>query len=400
MDRCAEFLKQLFKPVSSGGMPDLQRYTASIIRFNNKIVNMYFFNDFNRPMSQAAERTYGFCASSSNSVWPCARHYLNGRIADTVSGAIYLGEEYFRQSGIAAGRRTFLHELYHTQDPTDRREHIWYVRSLRQSFSYGSDNIHFIDELIPNITATYKEAIANSFTYIYSRAERTAAINWFAGNEGVIVEKNRPSHIPANVWLYSLISSTNPPGNGTVMSSPPADQSVATNYRLYRIADLSSKFIIHNENIMGIIAAEYSRKVGYLKYIQALRQTNGDVSVSTPRGSEISPFAKLIENFCEKALPAGLTVQDVTAVSRAAMPYLYPLALVDYFTYYRTQSEAEFRALFEGQLPEVWVDLYWTAGRLLTREAAPFTMRNGVPSGVQRTEQHITAIADALHVTN
>ena len=151
---------------------------------------------------------------------------------------------------------------------------------------------------------------------------------------------------------------------------------------------------------MGIIAAEYSRKVGYLKYIQALRQTNGDVSVSTPRGSEISPFAKLIENFCEKALPAGLTVQDVTAVSRAAMPYLYPLALVDYFTYYRTQSEAEFRALFEGQLPEVWVDLYWTAGRLLTREAAPFTMRNGVPSGVQRTEQHITAIADALHVTN
>lgn len=42
MDRCAEFLKQLFKPVSSGGMPDLQRYTASIIRFNNKIVNMYF----------------------------------------------------------------------------------------------------------------------------------------------------------------------------------------------------------------------------------------------------------------------------------------------------------------------------------------------------------------------
>ena len=48
MDRCAEFLKQLFKPVSSGGMPDLQRYTASIIRFNNKIVNMYFFNDFNK----------------------------------------------------------------------------------------------------------------------------------------------------------------------------------------------------------------------------------------------------------------------------------------------------------------------------------------------------------------
>ncbi len=398
MDRSLEFLQQLFRPVSQGGMPELQRYTASILRMNNKIVNMFLFNDFNRTLTAANETLYGFCLSGS-SVWPCARHFISGRLADTVSGAIYLGEQYFRQSGITVGRRTFLHELYHTQDPTDRREHIWYVSSLRQSFSYGSDNIHFIDELTPNITATYKEAMANAFTYIYSRAEKRSVINWFAENGGVIVEHARPSHIPASVWLYSLISASNPPGPGRNLASPPEDANTARDYKLYRIADLASKYILHNEGIMGLIAAEYSEKVGYTKFTQALRQTNGEVSVSTPPGQELSPFAKLIKNLCEKALPPNLTVQDVTAVSRAQMPYLYPLALVDYFTYYRTQSEAEFRALFEGQLPEVWVDLYWTAGKDIVRNAAQFTMRNGQPSGRQSTAAHITAIANALQVT-
>lgn len=393
MDKCAEFVKQLFKPVSNGGMPDLQRYTANIIRLQNKIVYLYFFNDFQNPMTQAAKTNYGFCLSSSNFVWPCAWHLTTGAIADTISGVVSMGEQYFRDNSITIGRRTFLHEMMHTQDEADRREHLWYSVPAAQSFSYGSDNVHYYVELTPNITATYKEGIANTFTYLYSNAERRETIRWFAENGECIVETARPAHIPASMWLYSSISSTNPPGLGRTPTSPRYNRSIVSNYKIYRIAELSSQYIIHNEKIMGIIASEYSKKVGFAKFISALKQTNSDVSqVST------SPLAQLIKNFCLTALPAGLTVQQVTAVSRAEMPYLYPLALVDYFTYYRTNSKEEYSALFEGLLPEVWVDLYWTAGRLITREAAPFTMRNGKPSGVQRTEEHIAAIATALKV--
>jgi hypothetical protein len=159
------------------------------------------------------------------------------------------------------------------------------------------------------------------------------------------------------------------------------------------LAELPSKFILQNEKIVGIIAAEYSDKVGFSKFIQALLNTNRNVTnVST------SPIARLIENFCLTALPDGLTVRDVTAVSRAQMPYLYPLALIDYFTYYRTQNRNEFRALFENLLPETWVDLYWTAGKDITRGAARFNMTNGQPSGIQPVNDHITLIAKALGV--
>jgi hypothetical protein len=393
MDRFAEFLQQLFKPVSQGGMPDLQRFTASILRLNNKIVNMYIFNDYDQTITPATETSLGLCVSTDRRVWPCALHYSDsrGRIADTVAGHIKMGEKYFRDNGITVGRRTFLHEMMHTQDPSDRREHMWYSSALGQSFSYGSDNVHYFVELTPNITATYQEGIANTFTYLYSGIERRETINWFAENGECVVESARPASIPASMWLYSLISASNPPGPGRTPTSPRYNANIVSNYKLYRIAELPSKYILHNEKIMGIIASEFSRKVGFAKFMAALRQTNRDVTnVST------SPLARLIENFCHEALPSGLTVQDVTAVSRAQMPYLYPLALVDYFTYYRTNSKAEYRALFENLLPEVWVDLYWTAGKDIVRNAAKFTMTNDKPSGVQSVNSHIDAIVAAL----
>lgn len=393
MDRFAEFLQQLFKPVSQGGMPDLQRYTASILRLNNKIVYMFIFNDFNQTITPATETSLGLCVSADRRVWPCALHYSDsrGHVADSVAGHIKMGEKYFRDNGITVGRRTFLHEMMHTQDPSDRREHMWYSSALGQSFSYGSDRVHYFVELTPNITATYQEGIANTFTYLYSGAERRETINWFAENGECVVETARPASIPASMWLYSLITANNPPGPGRTPTSPRYNANIVSNYKLYRIAELPSKYIIHNEKIIGIMAAEYSRKVGFAKFMSALQQTNRDVTnVST------SPLARLIENFCLTALPSGLTVRDVTAVSRAQMPYLYPLALVDYFTYYRTNSKAEYRALFENLLPEVWVDLYWTAGKEIVRNAARFTMTNGRPTGVQPVNTHIDAIVAAL----
>jgi hypothetical protein len=393
MDRSAEFLMQLFKPVSQGGMPDLQRFTANILRLNRKLVYIYFINDNNQTITPQAETSLDLCVSADRHAWPCASHFSNPPQSDSISGVIKMGEYYFRTNGITIGRRTYLHELMHTQDASDRREHIWYSALSNQTFSYGSDNVHYYVELTPNITATYQEGIANAFTYLYSSAEKNSTISWFAENGECIVETARPANIPASVWLYSLISATTPPGSGRTPTSPRYNQSIVNSYKVYRLAELHSKFILQNEKIVGIIAAEYSEKVGFSKFIQALLNTNRNVTnVST------SPIARLIENFCLTALPDGLTVRDVTGVSRAQMPYLYPLALIDYFTYYRTQNRDAFRALFENLLPETWVDLYWTAGKDITRGAARFNMTNGQPSGIQPVNDHISFIAKALGV--
>jgi hypothetical protein len=393
MDRCAQFLQQLFKPVSQGGMPDLQRYTANIMRLNNKLVYMYLINDFSQTITTQAETRFDICTSADRHVWPCASHFTDEPGSDSISGNIKMGEDYFRTNGITIGRRTYLHELMHTQDPSDRREHMWYSAVSNRSFSYGSDNVHYYVELTPNITATYQEGIANTFTYLYSNSERNSTLEWFAENGECVVETARPAIVPASVWLYSLISASNPPGPGRTPTSPRYNANIVSNYKIYRLAELPSRFILQNEKIIGIIAAEYSNKVGFTKFMRALQTTNRVVTnVST------SPIARLIENFCITALPNGLTVREVTAVSRNQMPYLYPLALIDYFTYYRTQSKVEFRALFENLLPEVWVDLYWTAGKDIVRNAARFNMTNSQPSGIQPVNEHIDFIVKALGV--
>ena len=52
-----------------------------------------------------------------------------------------------------------------------------------------------------------------------------------------------------------------------------------------------------------------------------------------------------------------------TSVSAEPSAALLPLAYLDYFTGFAAQSQAEFSALFDDQLSEAWVELYWTVGR-------------------------------------
>ena len=394
MNNSLRILRQLFRPLSAGGNRWLQRHTANVLRISNKIVLMVLYNDVGTSVTAAAEARLNVCISgTARSVWPCAffDRDANGIPNADTAGIIKMGEQYFIDNGLSAGRTTFIHELMHTQDPSDRREHIWFSTRLRRSFSYGSDNIHYFTELTPNITATYKEGIANSFTYLYNTTEKNEALAWFAENGDCVVETARPAHIEASQWLYSEISSRTPPGRGRAPSAAAYNANIVRNYRVYRIAELSARHILHNEKIMGIIAAQFAEKFGYTKFISAIRHTNAAVTaVST------SPLAQLINQFCIEALPAGVEIRDIIGVSRADESFLYPLALVDYFTYYRTRSQAEFRQLFENLIPETWVELYWVNGKDAVRGAAPFTMTNGQPSGTQNITQHLSAIAAAL----
>ena len=80
------------------------------------------------------------------------------------------------------------------------------------------------------------------------------------------------------------------------------------------------------------------------------------------------------------------------------MPYLFALALADYFSYYRSNSLNDFKAMFENSLSEDWANVYWTVGKDIVRRAAPITLTGGRPP-VLNVQQNIDAIATALGVT-
>lgn len=394
MDICSKFLRQLFRPVGPNeddGKPELQRVVANTLRITGDSVVVNIYKD-DQPLNQFAKTNYLNDPNYSDThVWPAAwRDDTSPEASGSIHrGNIQFGENFASTEGLTEMKRTFVHEITHTQDFSDVRTHIW------GGFRYGTDGSHYAFELIPNASDAFGEGIANSMTYIYSSISRNRAQSWFADNgycaielppsAAVITARRLP---PSSEWIYTQVSSTNPPGPGGVPNNPDL-----SNYRAYRLAELPARYLMHNEQIIGMIGAQYALRLGRAKYFQALRSGNAQMfRVST------SAHARWFEALSTAAIPAGLTLEDIRAVSRTEMPYLFALALADYFTYYRANTAAEFRAMFENSLSEDWVDLYWTAGKDIVRGAAQFRMRNGQPDGVQRTADHIKAIADALGV--
>ena len=286
-------------------------------------------------------------------------------------------------------RRTFVHEIMHTQDFADVRYHVW------GRARYGADGDHYSNEMLPNAADAFKEGQANSMTFIYSRITRNQAISWFANNDYCVIEMPPADgvitrdHLPARTqWIYTQVSSTDPPGPGSVF----ADGSAPT-YRVYRIAELPSRFIMMNEQIIGMIGAEYALKIGRAKYFQAIRSGNGRIfRVST------AASARWMEALSNTAIPEGVTMNDIRTTSRPSMPYLFALALADYFTYYRSTSVGQFKAMFENSLSDDWANLYWTVGKDIVRRAAPIALSGGRPP-VLNVQQNIDAIAAALGVS-
>ena len=397
MTNCAKLLKNLLRPAGVGeddGQSSLQQMIENILRITNDSVLIIIFKD-DQPLNAYAKSTYIYPQYHNAYVWPEA--WRGDRNPGSVehpnpgtnhTGYIRIGENFAGSNGIEEVRRTIVHEMMHTQDFSDVREHIW------GRFRYGTDGGHYAFELIPNIADAFSEGIANSMTFLYSSSTLYRAVSWFANNGYCVVETPpsdeaiRTNHLPArNQWIYTQIASTTPPGPGLVSAEYPG-------YRIYQLAQLPSRFLMHNEQIIGIIGAEYALKIGKNKYYQAIRTGNGNIfRVST------SAQARWFEALSNTAIPNGQSINNIQHSPQPQMPYLFALALADYFTYYRSTTEAEFRAMFENSLSSDWINLYWLAGRETVRRIVPVSLSDGT-SPVLITRQNIDAIAAALGIRN
>jgi hypothetical protein len=144
--------------------------------------------------------------------------------------------------------------------------------------------------------------------------------------------------------------------------------STSDGYAFYRISDLPARFIIHNELVLALVFAEYTRRhIGLGSYVRAIRLANQQIIAQKAQlksyGSRatISSIANFTQALCE--VGAGGVNPTETSVSAEPSPSLLPLAYLDYFTGLAAQTQAEFSALFDDQLSDAWVELYWTVGR-------------------------------------
>jgi hypothetical protein len=358
----------------------------------NKPVRMFLLNDLGTPLNAFAQSNFDFCPDRNNYAWPCASNESDatGPNAGQFAGYMLLGEQNLKNMGFADAKATFLHELVHTQDQSDSRGHMWTVNG--KTYRYGADDIHYFVEATPNLAMSYMEGIANTIAYLYSSTQRTKAMNWFAGNDFLVVETVMPPasaglSISQDAWLYRQISSSNPPGPGIQLPSPPYNTNIHNNYRGYRVRSLAPRFIIHNEQIIALIFSEYARKVGLSTYMNALKGSNNQLFRVCASG-----IAILFNSLCYAGIPAGQTMQNVTSSTvPGPKTYLYPLALADYFTGYQASTKEQFKAIFEDMLQQEWVDAYWIAAKDNVRTAVPLGT-----SGPLNVSDQVNRIAAAL----
>ena len=372
MNGTKALVKALLCATAQGGDVQLQRLASEIIKIRNKPVEVFLLDDLNITLAATATSNYADCQSGGK-FWPCASGLPQ---SNPNAGKMYLGAHFFSNynpmswpaSRIRAYRYgVFLHESTHTQDNVSWRAHLHYLGG--RWFSYGSDGTHYLDEILPDVNATYMEAIANAFAMYYDQDYYNDTFFWFAQGGNMTVEHPPASGPPGfTSWQPTFQARSITPLRTRTVSlgtTPPS----STTYSDYRMDQVPLDIIMNNENILAVMLESVRRYGGTTPYMTALKTSNGELF-----NSPANPVATLFRNMCRVGLPSG--VRDITDLNASTgnAAYVFPLALADFFTGYQSQTKAQFKQIFSNQAyMDPWIDSYWDHHRATVMAAAPLT---------------------------
>ncbi len=357
-----DLIKALVNESSNGGDPSLQDFVESVLKITDKPIQVRLWRDPNNVSSSSFSVSNKPCINR-NHVWPCASMWSNH--SQGWGGYMHIGSHYSDQYGLSWLKETFIHELMHTQDASLPRWRDFIYDNV--NYRYGRDGTHFFTEVVPNKRMAYKEGLANAMPMLYQWSLFNRYFTKFKNNDYFMIETTQPSgfaralnevfgFVDDDIWLYEQLREA--VGNGSAVPG-------RSNYRRYRIRDIPPKFIVHNEVIIAMAMSMTSYHVSNKRaFIYAVKRTNRQASRNT------DPLAQFIKNFAIGLTRGGDDIRsirrnlDQTAQSTGAPPpepydFLLPLAYFDYFTGYSSNSVNELKALFENELDDDIVHIYW-----------------------------------------
>ena len=389
-----EFVRAALRDPSDGGTARFQHFLSRILDIRGGRAGVYLIDDMERPLAdggKVATRRYSASTDQSGArVWPSATASSRRK---SYAGSFTIGA--YNVSSDSDARSAFLHELTHLQLETDERPHLFMAGG--KSYVYGTDGDHYSNELIPDLSRTFDEAVANSIELLYDEAEARRTFRQFQPDDYIAVEVAVPDPsgvsgaVSPDLWLDDQIQAA---GARPFRTS--------NGYAHYLIGDLPARFIVHNEFVLALVFSEYTRRhIGLDRYVRAIRQANRRILAQQDQlkayGSRetISSIANFLESLCQEG--TGGVDPTEASVSAEPSPALLPLAYLDYFTGLAAQSQAEFSALFDDQLSEAWVEFYWTVGRPAVDSVLGDTMGSGRLTATDWTD--LDLIAQAFGVT-
>lgn len=356
--------KALLCEKSNGGDFYLQVWASRLLSISGKIVYVYLIDDSSNPITNwnNAWTHYGAC-QGPNGCWPCAIGYAaNPSSSDAqlalAAGQLAMGNFYFTKAddGGSVGinefkKGVFLHELTHTQDNSNARDHLFLIGS--KYYNYGSDGTHYYAEVLPNLASGFKESLANFPQMGYNRYGKhspyVVSFSSFASDGGLLVEAAPVGITSGDVAFANELIALKIPKKDVTMNG--------NKYFQFDYKNLPVKYIIRNEMVMGMIF--YNCRF-YMKadvFWTAINSSNHQFYRASSWPVDIT-FLEL----CRAAKPSEMAETAIgLGVSRSeGNPYFFPLALCDFFTSFRAKDEAEFGTIFENtSLLKPYIDAYW-----------------------------------------
>lgn len=366
-----DYIKALLKNTSKGGDISLQYYTTRILKLNNKNIAIYLWNDTSPyKESEIAFTDNKPCLDEKNYVWPCAALWNMNFKGKAYGGYMHIGLHHAKKEKLTWLNETFLHELTHTQDATLDKGNSFIIFGI--DYRYGADDEHYENEVTPSKRLAYMEAIANVPPMYYNFKSFQKQFKWFTDNGEMVVEEKAPpiwvkymgqlfgSGFNKDVWLYDQIK--NHP-NGGIGKVDPTDNK----YRIYKIQDLPSEFIIHNEVVLAMMMTMTSMHIAEIDpFLWSIKKFNVEIKSNQNQ----DPLALFIKIFAKGMLQQGESIskikkeldkkiESLPTDADVAYPYILPLAYSDYFTAYKSSTKSDFKALFNDEMDGDLIDIYW-----------------------------------------
>jgi hypothetical protein len=391
-----DFIKALTSDKLAGGLSKeaqdrLQSTIALTLKVTDKPIRVVLVDDVAAPITNAdAINEFALSLSTFTEtatgtqfprrVWPAART-SNVNPDDTTPkpyggtlaiGALGVTKDTNNFPNFMALLMTFGHELTHTQDLSYNRFMEYRV------FRYGADGKHYFTEAIPSMASSYKEGLANFVGWSLVRRNMDQVAAWFGTDGYVLVEKPpnpKPAgYLPPDVFNYDTLDKTKME-TGLTFSDP----NIAANYGVWKLSNLPPRVIIHNEQIIALIL--YSRATSTPNGFQEVMASFKSMNPRTFRVST-SAWAQMIDQLGSDMLQFSNDRQKVgtQSVGRAMLP----MALVDYFTNFKLQNEAEMAEILENHLYiKDWVKGYWIEAKSNVRdEVTKWKAANPAPTGL------------------
>ncbi|MDH7480451.1 MAG: hypothetical protein QHH26_00580 [Armatimonadota bacterium] len=343
---CDKFRK-IIKAACGGTVPGadcnhFRNIIERLLRITEKTVTIYFIDDLNTSITNTSPTWYDACLDSGHA-WPCSYAGTDTTPASITFGSYWLNDtsQFPDFNSILA---TFCHELMHAQDLSEDRTHMY------GNYYYGADENHYFIEAIPDMSMTYKEGIANMVGFYFYGRWAEQAISWFTRNGFIIVEKTVPPGYSSNLFLYSMLKQAGVPeitsGADFEYFKKLYGSSVASTYGIFRIRSLPADIIKQNERIIALILYNHGLYTSFDDVFEAIQQVNPSLYRTCD-----SAFARLVEALCsQRASPQVESSPD---------EYLLTLALCDYFTCFKSQTQNEFASVFENMLDSQLIQAYW-----------------------------------------